>query len=143
MSETRRKDTPADGPGSVDFGYQQVRGTRRPGACARSSTRSPTSTTDERPDVGRRAPALEALCARADRLRPGQSALDVAGGTGDLAAGMAGQVGEGGLVVLSDINAAMLEVGRDRLLDRGLMRNVRFSIGTRSACRSRTRASTA
>ena len=52
----------------------------------------------------------------------------MAGGTGDLAAGMAGQVGEGGLVVLSDINAAMLEVGRDRLLDRGLMRNVRFSI---------------
>jgi demethylmenaquinone methyltransferase/2-methoxy-6-polyprenyl-1,4-benzoquinol methylase len=61
-------------------------------------------------------------------LRPGQLALDVAGGTGDLAAGMAGQVGESGLVVLSDINAAMLTVGRDRLLDRGLMRNVRFSI---------------
>lgn len=61
-------------------------------------------------------------------LRPGQAALDVAGGTGDLAAGMARQVGEQGLVVLSDINAAMLEVGRDRLLDRGLMRNVRFSL---------------
>jgi len=61
-------------------------------------------------------------------LRPGQAALDVAGGTGDLAAGMARQVGERGLVVLSDINASMLEVGRDRLLDRGLMRNVRFSI---------------
>jgi demethylmenaquinone methyltransferase/2-methoxy-6-polyprenyl-1,4-benzoquinol methylase len=61
-------------------------------------------------------------------LRPGQSALDVAGGTGDLAAGMAQQVGERGLVVLSDINAAMLEVGRDRLLDRGLKRNVRFAI---------------
>jgi len=61
-------------------------------------------------------------------LRPGQSALDVAGGTGDLAAGMAGQVGETGLVVLSDINGAMLSVGRDRLLDRGLMRNVRFAI---------------
>jgi demethylmenaquinone methyltransferase/2-methoxy-6-polyprenyl-1,4-benzoquinol methylase len=60
-------------------------------------------------------------------LRPGASALDVAGGTGDLAAGMAGQVGEKGLVVLSDINAAMLSVGRDRLLDRGLIRNVRFS----------------
>jgi demethylmenaquinone methyltransferase/2-methoxy-6-polyprenyl-1,4-benzoquinol methylase len=61
-------------------------------------------------------------------LRPGQAALDVAGGTGDLSAGMAGQVGESGLVVLSDINAAMLEVGRDRLLDRGLLRNVRFSL---------------
>lgn len=61
-------------------------------------------------------------------LRPGQAALDVAGGTGDLAAGMAGQVGERGQVVLSDINAAMLAVGRDRLLDRGLLRNVRFAL---------------
>ena len=61
-------------------------------------------------------------------LRPGQAALDVAGGTGDIAAGMAKQVGANGLVVLSDINAAMLEVGRNRLLDRGLMHNVRFSL---------------
>jgi demethylmenaquinone methyltransferase / 2-methoxy-6-polyprenyl-1,4-benzoquinol methylase len=61
-------------------------------------------------------------------LRPGHCALDVAGGTGDLAAGMAAQVGDQGLVVLSDINAAMLEVGRDRLLDRGVLRNVRFSL---------------
>jgi demethylmenaquinone methyltransferase/2-methoxy-6-polyprenyl-1,4-benzoquinol methylase len=61
-------------------------------------------------------------------LRPGMRALDVAGGTGDLAAGMAQQVGEQGLVVLSDINEAMLGVGRDRLLDRGIVRNVQFSL---------------
>ena len=61
-------------------------------------------------------------------LRPGQRALDVAGGTGDLAAGMASKVGETGLVVLSDINASMLTVGRDRLLDRGLLRNVAYAI---------------
>ena len=42
------------------------------------------------------------------QLRPGQQALDVAGGTGDLSAGMARQVGSDGLVVLTDINAAML-----------------------------------
>src|ERR1700742_5338536 len=52
-------------------------------------------------------------------LRPGQSALDVAGGTGDLAAGLARQVGERGLVILTDINAAMLNNGRDRLTDDG------------------------
>ena len=57
-------------------------------------------------------------------LRPGQSALDVAGGTGDLAAGLARQVGKQGRVVLSDVNSAMLERGRDRLLDRGLVGNV-------------------
>ena len=59
------------------------------------------------------------------RLRPGQSALDVAGGTGDLAAGMAAQVGPEGLVVLTDINAAMLGHGRDRLLNDGLAGSTR------------------
>jgi demethylmenaquinone methyltransferase/2-methoxy-6-polyprenyl-1,4-benzoquinol methylase len=58
-------------------------------------------------------------------LRPGQAALDVAGGSGDLAAGLARQVGERGLVVLTDINAAMLARGRDRLIDAGLVGNVR------------------
>jgi demethylmenaquinone methyltransferase / 2-methoxy-6-polyprenyl-1,4-benzoquinol methylase len=57
-------------------------------------------------------------------LRPGQCALDVAGGTGDLAVGLARQVGKGGRVVLSDINLEMLETGRDRLIDEGLVGNV-------------------
>jgi len=61
-------------------------------------------------------------------LREGHRALDVAGGTGDLAAGMARQVGDTGLVVLSDINAAMLGEGRDRLLDVGLVGNVAVSL---------------
>jgi demethylmenaquinone methyltransferase/2-methoxy-6-polyprenyl-1,4-benzoquinol methylase len=60
------------------------------------------------------------------QLRPGQRALDVAGGTGDLARGMAKQVGERGLVVLSDINGAMLARGRDRLLDAGLVQGLDF-----------------
>jgi demethylmenaquinone methyltransferase/2-methoxy-6-polyprenyl-1,4-benzoquinol methylase len=59
-------------------------------------------------------------------LRPGQRALDVAGGTGDLAAGLARQVGDRGLVVLSDINSAMLHRGRDRLTDRGVLGNVHY-----------------
>ncbi len=57
-------------------------------------------------------------------LRPGQRGLDVAGGTGDLALGMVRQVGKEGRVVLSDINADMLERGRDRLLDQGWAGNV-------------------
>jgi demethylmenaquinone methyltransferase/2-methoxy-6-polyprenyl-1,4-benzoquinol methylase len=61
-------------------------------------------------------------------LRPGQRALDVAGGTGDLAAGMAAQVGAAGMVVLSDINSAMLAAGRDAMTDRGVVANVRYSI---------------
>jgi demethylmenaquinone methyltransferase/2-methoxy-6-polyprenyl-1,4-benzoquinol methylase len=59
-------------------------------------------------------------------LHPGQRALDVAGGTGDLAAGLARQVGERGLVVLADINAAMLARGRDRLIDAGCAGQVAF-----------------
>lgn len=61
-------------------------------------------------------------------LRPGQRALDVAGGTGDLTFGLAKQVGENGFVLLTDINAAMLTRGRDRLLDRGVVRNVHYVI---------------
>jgi len=57
-------------------------------------------------------------------LRPGQSALDVAGGTGDITIGLMKQVGETGSVCLTDINAAMLEVGRDRLLDKGFMKGL-------------------
>jgi len=57
-------------------------------------------------------------------LKPGQNALDVAGGTGDLALGLLRQVGKDGRVVLSDINPRMLEVGRDRLLDAGHVGNV-------------------
>jgi demethylmenaquinone methyltransferase / 2-methoxy-6-polyprenyl-1,4-benzoquinol methylase len=59
-------------------------------------------------------------------LRAGQRALDVAGGTGDLARGLARQVGTQGLVVLTDINAAMLARGRDRLIDAGCIDNVRY-----------------
>ena len=52
-------------------------------------------------------------------VQPGQCVLDVAGGTGDLAAAFASRVGAGGRVVLTDINEAMLRAGRDRLLDAG------------------------
>ena len=59
-------------------------------------------------------------------LRAGQRALDVAAGTGDLATGLARQVGAQGLVVLTDINAAMLARGRDRLINAGCIGNVRY-----------------
>ena len=61
-------------------------------------------------------------------LRPGQRALDVASGTGDLGAGLARQVGRDGLAVLTDINREMLARGRDRLLDRGFAGEVEFVI---------------
>lgn len=54
-------------------------------------------------------------------IKRGQRVLDLAGGTGDLAAQWARLVGIEGKVVLADINAAMLQVGRDRLLNKGIM----------------------
>ena len=53
-------------------------------------------------------------------LRPGQRVLDVAGGTADLSRLFAKRVGPAGSVVLTDINAAMLGIGRDRLMDHGV-----------------------
>lgn len=59
-------------------------------------------------------------------IRPGQQVLDVAGGSGDIAALLAKKVGPSGQVFLADINAAMLAVGRDRLIDKGLFNSVQF-----------------
>jgi len=53
-------------------------------------------------------------------VRPGHVVLDVAAGTGDLAIGLAKQIGASGHVFMSDINDAMLNAGRDRLLDAGI-----------------------
>lgn len=61
-------------------------------------------------------------------LKAGQRALDVAGGTGDLAIGMARQVGKSGQVILSDINPAMLDIGRDRSIDAGVAGTVRCAL---------------
>jgi demethylmenaquinone methyltransferase/2-methoxy-6-polyprenyl-1,4-benzoquinol methylase len=57
-------------------------------------------------------------------LRPGHSALDLAGGSGDLALAFTRRVGERGYVVLADINAAMLSKGRARLIDAGVAGNL-------------------
>lgn len=54
-------------------------------------------------------------------VRKGERVLDVAGGTADLARAFAKRVGASGTVVLTDINAAMLGIGRDRLLDDGVL----------------------
>ncbi|MGA0796162.1 MAG: bifunctional demethylmenaquinone methyltransferase/2-methoxy-6-polyprenyl-1,4-benzoquinol methylase UbiE [Quisquiliibacterium sp.] len=54
-------------------------------------------------------------------VRPGMKILDVAGGTADLSREFARRVGPTGEIWLSDINASMLRIGRDRMLDDGLV----------------------
>ncbi len=60
------------------------------------------------------------LCA----IRPGFKVLDLAGGSGDLTARLCELVGDEGQVVLADINSEMLQVGKKRLIDRGLFNNI-------------------
>jgi demethylmenaquinone methyltransferase / 2-methoxy-6-polyprenyl-1,4-benzoquinol methylase len=61
-------------------------------------------------------------------VRLGDRVLDLAGGTGDIAALLSRIVGKQGLVMLTDINEAMLEVGRRRLEDRGIVGNVAYAL---------------
>jgi demethylmenaquinone methyltransferase/2-methoxy-6-polyprenyl-1,4-benzoquinol methylase len=65
--------------------------------------------------------AWKAYAVAVAAVQPGMQVLDIAGGTGDLARAFARKAGERGRVVLTDINESMLRVGRDRLLDEGLV----------------------
>ncbi len=66
-------------------------------------------------------------------LLKGQRALDVAAGSGDLALGLARRVGRGGRVIVTDINAAMLAEGRNRLLNAGVAGNVDYVLADAEA----------
>jgi demethylmenaquinone methyltransferase / 2-methoxy-6-polyprenyl-1,4-benzoquinol methylase len=60
-------------------------------------------------------------------VREGDVVLDLAGGTGDIAALLLPRVGAKGAVVVGDINAEMLQVGRNRMLDRGNVRGLDYA----------------
>jgi len=59
-------------------------------------------------------------------VRSGDSVLDLAGGTGDLTMRFSDIVGPEGRVILADINESMIKVGRDRLIDKGVVSNVSY-----------------
>jgi len=111
---------------TVDFGYQQV-----PRADKAQRVRAVFDSVATRYDLmndlmsGGAHRLWKQFTLSLTGLKVGGRALDVAGGTGDLSVGLARQVGQSGLVVLTDINAAMLNAGRDRLIDAGLVGNVR------------------
>ena len=114
---------------NADFGFEQVAWGERRAAFAACSTQSPASY-DLMNDLmsGGMHRLWKQFALSLTGLRQGQRALDVAGGTGDLTLGLAHQVGRSGLIVLSDINAAMLARGRERLLDAGIASNVSFCL---------------
>src|ERR1700751_4794643 len=103
-----------DEPGSTDFGYERVPWgdkARRVRGVFDSVAGNYDLMNDLMSGGAHRLWKRFTLALR--NLRRGQRSLDVAGGTGDLAAGLARQVGQSGMVVLADINAAMLRQGRD------------------------------
>ncbi|MBF0263660.1 MAG: bifunctional demethylmenaquinone methyltransferase/2-methoxy-6-polyprenyl-1,4-benzoquinol methylase UbiE [Gammaproteobacteria bacterium] len=59
-------------------------------------------------------------------VKQGNVVLDLAGGTGDLSAKFVAMVGKEGKVVLSDINESMLNEGRDRLTNKGIVSNIEY-----------------
>ena len=113
-------------PKSTDFGYQQVPWNEK-AQRVRGVFDSVADSYDAMNDLmsGGMHRLWKRFTLGLANLHAGQMALDVAGGTGDLAAGLARQVGERGLVVLTDINAQMLARGRDRLINEGFIENVR------------------
>ena len=126
---TANEPTPTEAASTTDFGYQQVPVAEKQ-ARVRAVFESVAGNYDLMNDL--MSAGTHRLWKRftlsQTGLRPGQRALDVAGGTGDLSAGMSRQVGSDGLVVLTDINAAMLAEGRNALTDRGIVANVRYSL---------------
>ena len=126
---TANEPTPTESASTTDFGYQQVPVAEKQ-ARVRAVFESVAGNYDLMNDL--MSAGTHRLWKRftlsQTGLRPGQRALDVAGGTGDLSAGMSRQVGRDGLVVLTDINPAMLAEGRNALTDRGIVANVRYSL---------------
>ncbi len=115
---------PADTDNLADFGYERV-----PRAEKKSRVREVFDSVAPRYDLMNDAMSFglhrlwKRFTVEKTGLKPGQSALDVAAGSGDLSIPLARRVGPQGRVVVTDINREMLERGRDRLLDAGIAGN--------------------
>lgn len=75
----------------------------------------------------------KALTIESSGVRSGNAVLDIAGGTGDLAAKFVKKVGPEGKVVLADINESMLSVGRERMIDKGYCGNLDYCLADAEA----------
>lgn len=117
----------ADDSSTIDFGYQQV-----PVGEKAQKVAAVFSSVASRYDIMNDLMSFgihriwKKFAIETSGVRAGQWVLDVAGGTGDLAAEFAKRVGDTGRVYLTDINAAMLATGRDRLIDLGLLANITY-----------------
>ncbi|MES1928990.1 ubiquinone/menaquinone biosynthesis methyltransferase [Salinisphaera dokdonensis CL-ES53] len=126
---TPRSDIPPDDDSTIDFGYERVaRGEKqgRVGAVF-DSVADNYDLMNDLMSMGIHR-AWKHFTLELAAVREGERVLDLAGGTGDLAAGFARRVGKNGRVLLSDINGAMLANGRERMMDRGVVGNIDYCL---------------
>jgi len=109
-------------PGKTHFGYETVAEAEKAGKVAEvfHSVANRYDVMNDLMSAGLHRVWKRFLQLRAG-VRPGWRCLDIAGGTGDVARLLAQDAGPSGEVWLTDINGSMLGVGRDRLLDDGLL----------------------
>ncbi len=120
MADERPTGEPANGERTTDFGYRSVPESEksRRVAAVFESVASRYDLMNDLMSLGLHR-VWKSFAVSQAALRPGMKVLDVAGGTADLARAMSRRVGPTGEVWLTDINHAMLVIGRDRLLDAG------------------------
>lgn len=127
MTDSGKRSDNQDREGTTHFGYRDVPRKEKEGLVA-GVFHSVASSYDVMNDL--MSMGVHRLWKRftieMSAVRPGQTVLDIAGGTGDLARQFSRMVGDKGRVVLADINDSMLKVGRDKLLDAGVVGNVEF-----------------
>lgn len=112
---------------TIDFGYQQVPVTEKATKVAEvfHSVASRYDLMNDLMSLGIHR-LWKNFTINLSNIRRGYKILDIAGGTGDLTAQFAKKVGNEGCVYLADINASMLTIGRSRLIDQGLINNIRY-----------------
>lgn len=128
MSEEQATQTNSpSGDNVTHFGYQNVKAEEKAGKVA-DVFHSVASKYDIMNDVMSLGihRIWKKLTIESSGVRPGHRVLDIAGGTGDLTMQFSKRVGDSGQVILADINSSMLNVGRDRLIDRGYGHNIDF-----------------
>ena len=114
-------------PKTTDFGYQQVPATEKVAKVA-AVFDSVAGRYDLMNDLmsGGMHRLWKCFAGCLTGVKAGDRVLDLAAGTGDLALKLLDQVGEDGLVYVTDINANMLQLARDRMTDKGKIKNIKY-----------------
>src|SRR5690606_2161086 len=132
IGDNRPMSDPARDDGTTDFGFREVPTAQKQKLVGEvfSSVAGQHDLMDDRRWLGVRG-SWRRFCVPRAQVAKGDRVLDLAGGTGDIAALLRGRVGGSGAasegcVVLGDINGDMLRVGRDRMVDRGNVRGFEY-----------------